>query len=265
MDTIRLALAMRRSSSERYVIELGIHDYVREHPEIEILCVDGALSLSWQEALACKPDALIGYFHQPSHLQRIQKLGIPTVSVNSVFNHSEISSVRVDSHAVGTMAAKYFIEKGCTDFTYLSDVPDHYYSARRQAGFCKTLKEQGHHAECITVESLESAVLCLQNKIGQGKRSAVFCVNDRAARALLNLLEPKHLKLEDSLLILGVDNDHFLYENGNVVFSSIDANHRLVGYLAAQQIHHQCHNRSPPMPQPLTTRHLHRGPATGSL
>ena len=56
------------------------------------------------------------------------------------------------------------------------------------------------------------------------------------ARALLNLMESHHPNLENYLMFLGVDNDPFYYENGSVIFSSIDVNHRQVGYRAAQLI-----------------------------
>ncbi|MBK1831020.1 helix-turn-helix domain-containing protein [Verrucomicrobiaceae bacterium R5-34] len=237
MQTIRLALALRRSSAERFVTELGIHDYAREHPEIEIICKDGSHSLSWEDALASEPDALIGYFHQPWHIERVRERSLPAVCINSVFDHTETSCVRVDSYAVGVMAAEYFLELGCKDFTYITDVSQHYYSCQRQDGFCDHLKKHGHHAECISSESLEPAALWLQKKMSSDPLSGVFCVNDRNARALLNLLEPANANLEDSLVVLGVDNDPFYYENGAVIFSSIDVNHRHVGYLAAKTLH----------------------------
>lgn len=224
--------------------ELGIHDYVREHPEIEVVCIDGNHSLSWDEALAVNPDAMIGHFHQPWHLDRIREGSIPAVCVNSVFNHTEISCVRADSHAVGRMAAEYFLGLNCVDFTYITDVPLHYYSVRRQEGFSQHLEENGRRAECISTDSLEPAALWLQKKITSGKLSGVFCVNDRCARALLNLLERRHSNIEDSLVILGVDNDPFYYENGSVIFSSIDVNHRQTGYLAAQLLHQHCLEKS---------------------
>ncbi|BDS06982.1 XylR family transcriptional regulator [Oceaniferula spumae] len=236
---MKLALALRRSSAERFVIELGIHDYAREHPEIEIISIGGNQSLSWDDALGSEPDALIGYFHQPWHLECVRELNIPSLCVNSVFQHEEISCVRADSHAVGVMAAEYFLRLGCKDFTYITNVPEHYYSQRRQEGFFSHLKTSGLSAECIASESLEPAALWLQKKIEQGNLSGVFCVNDRAARALLNLLESGNSNLEDKLIILGVDNDPFYYENGSVIFSSIDVNHRHAGYLAAQLLHQQ--------------------------
>ena len=239
MKTITLALALRRSSAERFISELGVHDYIREHPELDLLRVDGSPSLSWKDALALEPNAIIGHYHQPWHLKKVLEKKLPSVCINSIFNHSEVSCVRSDSHAVGVTAAKYFLDKGCTDFTFVSDVPDHYYSAQRQAGFFDHLEQLGHSTQCITASSLEPAVLWLERKMNQGIKSAVFCVNDRVARTLLNLLEPKHPDLEDHLIVLGVDNDPFYYENGSVVFSSIDVNHRQIGYLAARQIHRQ--------------------------
>jgi len=207
VNTFRLALALRRSSAERFMTELGIHDYVRENPEIEIISQNGNHSLSWDDALAAEPDALIGYFHQPWHFDRVRDQSIPSVCTNSIFDHTEISRVRADSHAVGVMAAEYFLEFGCTDFTYITDAPLHHYSVRRQDGFFGRLEKNGHGAECITAESLETAALWVQKKINPKNLSAVFCVNDRVARALLNRLEPKNSNLENSLVNLGVDND----------------------------------------------------------
>jgi len=236
---MKLALALRRSSSERFNIELGIHDYVREHSDLEIICCNGRHSLSWDEALTMKADALIGYFHQPSHLKSVLDRGIPSVCINSVFNHTEISCVRADSYAIGVMAAEYFLPLNCVNYVYVTDVPEHHYSTQRQHGFSDHLHQSGLEANSISSESLEPATLYLQKKITTGERTAVFCVNDRLARALLNSLESANLKLEDNLIVLGVDNDPFYYENGSIIFSSIDVNHRRIGYLAAERVHQQ--------------------------
>lgn len=236
MDTMKLALALRRSSAARLAIEFGIHDFIREHPEVEIVRVNGNHSLSWDDALQSSPDALLGFFHQPEHFQKVKEMGIPSVCINSVFDHGTVSCVRSDAYAVGVMAAEHFLEQGCDDFTFISDVPHHYYSTKRQAGFYDTLEKKGFRANCITSESLEPAVLWLEKRLASKTRSAVFCVNDRVARALLNLMESHHPNLENYLIFLGVDNDPFYYENGSVIFSSIDVNHRQVGYRAAQLI-----------------------------
>lgn len=234
---MKLALALRRSSAARLSIEFGIHDFIREHTEIELVRVDGNHSLSWEDALKNFPDALLGFFHHPDHFRKVREMGIPSVCINSVFDHGSVSCVRSDAYAVGVAAAEHFLEQGCNDFTYISDVPHHHYSVQRQAGFYDTLEKNGFHANCITSESLEPAALWLEKKLVKKKQSAIFCVNDRTARSLLNLLEVNHPNLEDFLIFLGVDNDPFYYENGAVIFSSIDVDHRQVGYRAAELLY----------------------------
>ncbi|NWK56175.1 substrate-binding domain-containing protein [Verrucomicrobiaceae bacterium N1E253] len=243
---MKLALALRRSTALRFPVELGIHDYLRDHSEIDVVSVNGTSSLSWKDALSCDPDALIGFLHQPEHVQQLTNMNIPSVCINSIFDHQHVSCVRSDAYAVGVMAANHFLNLQCEDYTFISDVPNHHYSERRQAGFNDTLKTHGIRANCISSNSLDPAVLWLKKKLADKTRSAVFCVNDLTARALLNLLEPRHPDLEDHLILLGVDNDPFYYDNGAVIFSSIDVNHRQVGYQAAQLVHQQYREKTSP-------------------
>ena len=234
---MNLALALRRSSAARFAIEFGVFDYVRERPEVTIIHIDGEHSLSWEAALASDCDALLGFFHKPEHFQKVEELDLPAVCINSIFHHESMPCVSSDAYAVGVMAAEHFLEEGAKDFTYVSDVPHHYYSIKRQEGFYDTLLKQGFRADCITSESLEPAAIYLKKKLLSKTPTAVFCVKDSTARSLLNLLEPDHPDLEDTLKVLGVDNDPFYYENGSVIFSSIDVNHRRAGYLATQLLH----------------------------
>jgi LacI family transcriptional regulator len=62
---------------------------------------------------------------------------------------------------------------------------------------------------------------------------AVYCATDPCARRVLTFCEDSDIAVPEQLAVLGTDNDPFYCEGGRVMLSSIDVDHRKIGYEAA--------------------------------
>lgn len=234
---MKVALALRKSSAERYALVLGVQAYAREHSEIEIITVDGAESISWQQSLGCEPDAIIGFFHQAEQFEAVKRSNIPTVCINSVYNQDSIPVVCTDNVAVGRCAADFFLNQETVDLCFISNAHNHHYSKAREKGFFDQLTAHQRRATSLDSEEIETILPWIENQITKKRKTGLFCVNDACARALLNYLERLYPDITQFFTFLGADNDPFYYENGQTIFSSIEIDHRNVGYQALRVLH----------------------------
>jgi LacI family transcriptional regulator len=237
VTTKNIALALQEAVALRFSTLQGVQDFARSRTDWNLVRSGGSLTLSWQEALAARPDGIIGFVGEEI-LPALRATDIPVVCVNSVHNLSEFVRVRSDAYAVGMLAANYFLELGYEEFAYATDVPDHYYSQRRWEGFRDAIAAAGYSASQIQLPSrtdpaAETGALQLGD-LPAG--TAVYCATDSCARRVLTHAEDNQIAVPQHLAVLGTDNDPFFCEGGRTLLSSIDVNHRKIGFEAAAAI-----------------------------
>ena len=190
--------------------------------------------LTWQDALAARPDGIIGFVGEEI-IPAIRTTNVPVVCINSIHNLKEFVRVRSDARAVGALAARYFLELGYEEFAYVTDVPLHFYSQKRWEGFRETLGEAGFSAKEIRLSAPATGPTDTRfsqlKELAQG--SAVYCATDPCARRLLTFCEDCDIPVPEQLAVLGTDNDPFYCEGGRILLSSIEVDHRRIGYEAA--------------------------------
>jgi LacI family transcriptional regulator len=207
----------------------------RRGPKAEVRS-GGSLVLPWDEALAAEPDGFIGFIGAEG-LSMIPQREAPVVCVNSINDEASAIRVRSDAHAVGRMAAEYFLGLGYERFAYATDVPDHYYSRKRFEGYRFALRAAGKDAKEIQLSAnLEDFQRDADAIGGLTDGSALYCVADGCARRVLTLCEEQSIRVPARLAVLGTDNDPFHCEGGRILLSSIDVNHRKVGFTAADTL-----------------------------
>ena len=177
------------------------------------------------------------FFHQTEHFDTIKNHDIPVICINSVYAQNSEPVIRTDNLAVGRCAADFFLGQEVVDLCFVSDACDHYYSKAREQGFVDQLSAHQRVAHTLNAEHLEDALPWIEKQLAKKRKTGIFCVNDACARALLNKLEPLYPNVDQLLTLLGADNDPFYYENGQTVFSSIEIDHRNVGYQALRELH----------------------------
>jgi LacI family transcriptional regulator len=209
---------------------------------------EGSPALSWRDALAARPDAIIGFVGEEV-IPALRAISIPVVCVNSVRDMSEFVRVRSDGQAVGAFAAKHFLDLGFQDFAYCTDVPLHHYSQMRWLGYRDALQRARFSARQIQLperpsEAATSDFTELQN-LPRG--TAVYCATDCCARRVLTYCEDRSISVPQQLGVLGTDNDPFICEGGRTLLSSIDVNHRKIGFRAADTLSRILDGEQPPV------------------
>jgi LacI family transcriptional regulator len=239
VTTKNIALALQESVAMRFSNLQGVQDFARTQSDWNLLRSDGSLVLSWQEALAAQPDGIIGFVGEQI-MPAVRATNVPVVCINSIHNLNEFVRVRSDAYAVGALAAKYFLELGYEEFAYVTDVPLHFYSQKRWEGFRDTLGKAGFSAKEIRLSAQSTGPM--DTRFSQLKDlahgCAVYCATDPCARRVLTFCEDCDIAVPEQLAVLGTDNDPFYCEGGRILLSSIDVDHRKIGYQAAATMSH---------------------------
>jgi len=229
VTTKRIALALQESVALRFAILQGVQDYARTRSDWELVRSGGSLVLTWQEAFAARPDGIIGHVGEEL-TPALRETDVPIVCVNSIHNLREFVRVRSDAHAVGALAAKYFLDLGYREFAFCTDVPYHFYSQNRWDGFRNALNDASFTARQIRLAErgeATNAEFATLKALPEG--TAVYCVTDSCARRVLTFAEDADMAVPRQLAVLGTDNDPFYCEGGRTLLSSIDVNHRKTG------------------------------------
>jgi LacI family transcriptional regulator len=234
VTTKRIALALQETVALRFSILQGVQDYARTRTDWDLVRTGGSLVLTWQDALAARPDGIIGFVGEQI-IPALRATDIPIVCVNSIHNLREFVRVRSDAHAVGALAAKYYLDLGYKEFAFCTDVPYHFYSQSRWKGFRATLQDAGYMARQIRLserrDEADDTEYTVFSSLPEG--TALYCVTDACARRVLNYTEEAGIAVPRQLAVLGTDNDPFFCEGGRTLLSSIDVNHRKTGVEAA--------------------------------
>jgi LacI family transcriptional regulator len=237
LATKHIALALQESVALRLSILQGVQEFARTRSDWNLVRSGGSPVLSWHDALAARPDAIIGFVGEEV-IPALRAINIPVVCVNSIRNLSEFVRVRSDAQAVGALAAKYFLELGFQDFAYCTDVPVHHYSQMRWNGYRDALRRAGFSASQIQLSESPAEAATFDSTEFQSLPSgtAIYCATDSCARRVLTYCEDRNISVPQQLAVLGTDNDPFICEGGRVLLSSIDVNHRKIGFQAADTI-----------------------------
>ncbi len=183
--------------------------------------------------------------HPPKILNRlnIRKIKKPTVVFDA---HQELvpgcSSLITDSHAIGTMAAEYFLGLGFSHFAYCGfrQLP---WSQKRFIAYKQTLNENGIST---VFEYQDDFSKTPQNSGQQLKISkwlkqlpqpvCVFTCNDDRAVFVLDACRIAGLNVPEEVAVLGVDNDELVCNLSSPSLSSIELDFENAGFLAAQHL-----------------------------
>jgi LacI family transcriptional regulator len=247
VTTKNIALALQESVAMRFSNLQGVQDFARTHSDWNLIRSDGSLVLSWKDALAAHPDGIIGFVGEEI-MPALRATDVPVVCINSIHNLNEFVRVRSDAHAVGALAAKYFLELGYEEFAYVTDVPLHFYSQKRWEGFRDTLGETGFSAKEIRLSAPLTGPMDARfsqlKELADG--CAVYCATDPCARRVLTYCEDCDIGVPEQLAVLGTDNDPFYCEGGRILLSSIDVDHRKIGHEAAATLSQILHGAAAP-------------------
>lgn len=186
-------------------------------------------------------------------IARVKRSGVPTV--NMFHNiHPTIPSVLSDDQALGSLGARYFLERGLRNFAFLGiDTP---WSQGRQNGFVEVVDQAGHrshlsetHFRLADYRLLDTGHLKVRlRKWAESlpRPVGVMACSDLAARALLISCERAGLRVPEEVAILGVDNIVETCELASVPLSSAAQNFPRLGFEAARLLDRLMSRRKAP-------------------
>jgi LacI family transcriptional regulator len=165
----------------------------------------------------------------------LRKRGIAAVNIFGRFQELPNTSVVVDNHEIGRMAAEYFINKGLCRFaiTGRKVFGD---ATLKYEGYISTLAERGFH--CLELKSRQSIqdIGGQINQLGGDGPVGVLATEDPVGRVVIDACVDAGLRVPEDVSVLGVNNDAFACEMLHPQMSSIELGAARVGWQAAQML-----------------------------
>ena len=190
----------------------GISSYAREHgwaliledrlpTNTDLSRIDGALT------------SLRGRADQLARVKRLTQLGKPVVDLTIACPKIRLPRVISDHRALGELAARHFLERGFTNFAWYASSSSHVHDLRFN-GFRNVLK--GFPVHKLLAPS--SQLLALPRPL------AILAYDETDAAHIIRECRLLHLDVPADVAVMGIGNDPFLCENGDITISSIDQN-----------------------------------------
>ena len=169
--------------------------------------------------------ALVSLRGRKEHLAKIRKLqkdGKPVVDLTIACPKVKLPRVISDHKALGALAAQHFLERGFTHFAWYASGSSHVHVLRRQ-GFAQTLRSNGFtHAKLSNLANLPALPRPL----------ALLAFDESDAAHVISFCRQQKMDVPGDVAVLGIGNDPFLCENGEITISSVDQNLRLAAQAA---------------------------------
>ena len=198
-------------------------------------------------------DGFVARVYDKRVASTLKRLGKPIadVSCELLLPSPFALGVLQDNDAIGTLAARHFLEHRFTHFAFCGFDGKRFSDARRDAFIRFLLKHAGdvrsYHSPRCAVRQLDESI-ARSERLDCGPDSSqlrawltqlpkpvgVFCANDLRAFQVSEACKDCRLKIPDDVAILGVDNDILVCNLTNPSLSSIDPDAFSLGYSAAE-------------------------------
>ena len=192
--------------------------------------------------LARQVDGLILASAQPPTsldvFSRVEARGVPLVLIDRQFPSANASYVGADDVAIGRMATKHLIERGCRRIAHIAG-PALTTGVGRQAGYREALASAGitvpeSYVEHATDDAsgYDAARRLLQL---QPRPDAIFGYNDPTAAGAIKAILEAGIGIPEEIKVIGVGNVHYS-DLLRVPLSTIDQDSTNIGRQAADML-----------------------------
>lgn len=157
--------------------------------------------------------SLRGRKDQFAKIKTLQKGNKPIVDLTIACPKVKLPRVISDHKALGTLAARHFLERGFENFAWYASGSSHVHDLRYE-GFRKALGSFSVHK----LQTLNSQLLTLPHPL------AVLAFDESDAARAIAECHLHGFDVPSDVAVMGIGNDPFLCENGDVTISSVDQN-----------------------------------------
>lgn len=240
----RIAILVETSLASGRQIVTGISRFLDERTDWSVFQHSGPLGAMDPAAIhQWQGDGIIARVANPELLELIQAKGLPTVDVLGNISPPPFPLVKCNDRAIGASVAKHFVENAHTHFAFIG-LGDERWSLEREEGFKDELKdyeqavhtfhskqqrEQGHPV-ADNFDSVKEWLSELRTPIG------LMVASDQLAPIIFEACHQLGLSIPENVSVVGVDNDRPFCNLCRPRLSSVEPNHELVGYRAAQAL-----------------------------
>ncbi|HEX4052741.1 MAG TPA: XylR family transcriptional regulator [Tepidisphaeraceae bacterium] len=227
----------------------GIADFAKVHggwdfdfdPRTEPIA---ASTLTRDQVNGDQVNGVLIYLRRHEDGEALVRSGIPAVNVANLLSPPVlVPSVFPDDHAVGAMAAAYFLERGFQSFAYCGS-ESREYSRGRYEGFGNALKPRT--CACVNQDGDDPAHRAQILKT-LPRPLAIFCCNDDVARQIVREAIQLGIAVPDEAAVLGVGNDEVYCDLSSIPLSSVRLDTYFIGYEAAAMLRRLMSGESAPL------------------
>jgi len=236
---VALALPPHFAIMERAVE--GILEYARAHGGWSLTRLPERLdpSIGWLKNWP-GDGAIVGIATE-ADAQLVSTLNFPVVNLMSYLAEPGVSTVMVDHHAIGRLAAEHLLERRFQRFGYYGTSGTWFAQLRRE-GFMAAIDKAGG---LCTVREVPVATADQHDWVGEDESLlawlkslcapvGILASTDLRARMVLDACARLGLRVPEDVAVVGVDNDPVVCEFSRPQLSSVSRNDREVGRRAAE-------------------------------
>lgn len=212
----------------------GVARYAFQQGNWRFHAPHGAPEVSLADLKRWKGDGVIGMLDKPA-VSSLRKRGMAAVNIFGRFDPLPNSSVVVDNHEIGRMAAEYFIGKGVRRFAITGRKVFGDATLKYEA-YIGTLERAGF--PCLELKS-RLAIQNIAAQLGQlegGGTVGILATEDPVGRTVIEACIDAGLRVPEDVSVLGVNNGRFACEMLHPQMSSIELGAARVGWQAAQML-----------------------------
>lgn len=243
----RVALLIETSSAHARGLIRGIAAYARAHTDWSLHVGEaGPLTTVPGWLKGWEGEGIIARLETPHIARAVASKRLPAVNVSGYPSPAGIPRVDTDNRVLCQLVVDHFRERGYQHFAYVGD-PRHEWSGWRERHFLEGL---GARADCRVLNLRETVSRATEKLrtwlIDLPHPTALFACNDAMGKSILEVCELAGISVPEQIAVLGVDDDEILCMCCRPPLSSVAPDTEGIGYLAAQTLHQQLRNGSPP-------------------
>jgi len=240
----RIAILAETSLASGRQIVTGISRFLDEHNDWSVFQHSGPLGAMDPTAISqWQGDGIIARIANPELLAWIQAKGLPTVDVLGNVRPRPFPLVKCNDRSIGASVATHFMQNAHTNFAFIG-LSDERWSLEREEGFSDELRDYeesvhiyhvnqqrtDEHPVRDNLDSVKAWLAELRPPIG------LMVASDQLAPIVFEACHQLGLAIPEHVSVVGVDNDRPFCNLCRPRLSSVEPNHELVGYRAAQTL-----------------------------